>query len=130
MDEKTQAKIFEPFFTTKAKDKGTGLGLSTVYGIVKQSGGNICVASELGRGTSFKIHLPRLLSVRATSPRLRAIQKPDVGTETILVVEDEDAIRRVVTKSLQAVGYSVLSAGVRARRCKSLRSTQVRSISF
>ena len=111
MDEKTQTKIFEPFFTTKAKDKGTGLGLSTVYGIVKQSGGNICVTSELGRGTSFKIHLPRQLSVKATSPRLRAIQKPDAGTETILVVEDEDAIRRVVTKSLQAVGYRVLSAG-------------------
>jgi CheY-like chemotaxis protein len=106
----TKTKIFEPFFTTKEKGKGTGLGLSTAYGIVKQSGGNICVTSELGRGTSFTIHLPRQLSAKATSPRLRAIQKPDAGTETILVVEDEEAIRKVVTKSLEAVGYNVLSA--------------------
>jgi len=110
MDEQTKSQIFEPFFTTKEKGKGTGLGLSTVYGIVKQSGGNICVTSELGRGTSFTIHFPRQLSAKATSPRLRAIQKPDAGTETILIVEDEDAIRKVVTKSLEAVGYSVLSA--------------------
>jgi PAS domain S-box-containing protein len=110
MDEQTKAQIFEPFFTTKKKGKGTGLGLSTVYGIVKQSGGNICVTSELGRGTSFTIDFPRQLSAKATSPRLRAIQKPDAGTETILVVEDEEAIRKVVNKSLEAVGYSVLSA--------------------
>jgi PAS domain S-box-containing protein len=110
MDEQTKTQIFEPFFTTKGKGKGTGLGLSTVYGIVKQSGGSICVTSELGRGTSFKIHFPRQLSAKATSTRLRAIQKPDAGTETILVVEDEEAIRKVVTKSLEAAGYSVLSA--------------------
>jgi CheY-like chemotaxis protein len=110
MDEQIKTKIFEPFFTTKDKDKGTGLGLSTVYGIVEQSGGNICVTSEIGRGTSFTIHFPRKHSANATSPRLRAIQKPDAGTETILVVEDEEAIRKVVTKSLEAVGYTVLSA--------------------
>jgi len=110
MDEQTKTKIFEPFFTTKEKGKGTGLGLSTVYGIVKQSGGNICVTSALGRGTSFIVHFPRRLSAKPMSPHLRAIQKPDSGSETILVVEDEEAIRKVVTKSLQAVGYRVLSA--------------------
>ena len=110
MDEQTKTQIFEPFFTTKEKGKGTGLGLSTVYGIVKQSGGTICVTSELGRGTSFKIHFPRELSVKATSPRLRAFRTPDAGTETILVVEDEEAIQEVVTKSLEAAGYRVLPA--------------------
>ena len=103
MDERTKTQIFEPFFTTKEMGKGTGLGLSTVYGIVKQSGGHICVTSKPGLGTSFEIHFPRELS---------AIQKPNAGNETILVVDDEEAIRKVVTKSLEMVGYSVLSAAV------------------
>ena len=111
MDEQTKTQLFEPFFTTKEKGKGTGLGLSTVYGIVKQSGGNIWVYSELGVGTTFKIYLPRELSVKATDTRLRAIPKKATGTETILVVEDEEALRKVAKRSLEAVGYAVLTAG-------------------
>jgi PAS domain S-box-containing protein len=114
MDEQTKTQLFEPFFTTKEKGKGTGLGLSTVYGIVKQSGGNIWVYSELGVGTTFKIYLPRELSVKATDTRLRAIPKTATGTETILVVEDEEALRKVAKRSLEAVGYAVLTASAGA----------------
>ena len=110
MDEQTKTQLFEPFFTTKEQGKGTGLGLSTVYGIVKQSGGNIWVYSELGLGTTFKIHLPRELSARVTSTRRRAIPKPATGTETILLVEDEEALRKVARRSLEVSGYTVLSA--------------------
>jgi two-component system cell cycle sensor histidine kinase/response regulator CckA len=111
MDEQTKTQLFEPFFTTKEKGKGTGLGLSTVYGIVKQSGGNIWVYSELGLGTTFKIYFPRELSVKATATRLRAILEPARGTETILVVEDEEALRKIARRSLEAAGYTVLTAG-------------------
>ena len=110
MDEQTKTQLFEPFFTTKEKGKGTGLGLSTVYGIVKQSGGNIWVYSELGLGTTFKIHLPRELSARVTSTRLRVMPMPATGTETILLVEDEEAILKVTRRSLEAAGYTVLTA--------------------
>jgi len=110
MDEKIKAQLFEPFFTTKQKGKGTGLGLSTVYGIVKQSGGSICVHSKLGLGTTFEIFLPREFSVKVTSTRLRAIVNQSSGTETVLVVEDEEAMRRVVTRSLEVSGYKVLAA--------------------
>ena len=110
MDEQTKTQLFEPFFTTKEKGKGSGLGLSTVYGIVKQSGGNIWVYSELGLGTTFKIYLPRELSAKATASRLQAILKPATGTETILLVEDEEALRKVAKRSLEAVGYAVLTA--------------------
>lgn len=110
MDEQTQTQIFQPFFTTKERGKGTGLGLSTVYGIVKQSGGEITVYSEPGVGTTFKIHFPLELSTRTTATRLRAVQKPAVGTETILLVEDEEAIRKVATRVLETAGYCVLSA--------------------
>jgi len=111
MDEQTKSQLFEPFFTTKEKGKGTGLGLSTVYGIVKQSGGNIWVYSELGLGTTFKIYFPRELSVKATAARLRAILEPALGTETILVVEDEESLRKVARRFLEAAGYTVLTAG-------------------
>jgi PAS domain S-box-containing protein len=110
MDEQTKAQLFEPFFTTKVKGKGTGLGLSTVYGIIKQSGGSIGVHSKLGLGTTFEIFFPRELSVKLTSTRLRAIVDQSTGTETILVVEDEEAMRRVVIRSLEASGYKVLAA--------------------
>lgn len=111
MNEQTKRRLFEPFFTTKEKGKGTGLGLSTVYGIVKQSGGNIWVYSELGMGTTFKIYLPRELSARATLPRLQAVLEPATGTETILVVEDEESLRKVARRALEIAGYKVLTAG-------------------
>jgi len=106
MDGQLRERIFEPFFTTKGK--GTGLGLSTVYGIVKQSGGNIWVYSEPGHGTTFKIHLPRERSLKATSRRLRAIPIPASGNETILLVEDEEAIREVAKRALEIAGFKVL----------------------
>jgi two-component system cell cycle sensor histidine kinase/response regulator CckA len=111
MDDRTKARIFEPFFTTKEKGKGTGLGLSTVYGIVKQSGGNIWVYSEPGLGTTFKIYLPCDLSATTSpaAPPSTAYAPPKV-TETILVVEDEESLRRVAERSLAAAGYRVLTA--------------------
>jgi PAS domain S-box-containing protein len=111
MDEQTRARIFDPFFTTKEKGKGTGLGLSTVYGIVKQSGGDIWVYSELGQGTTFKIYLPRELSVaKATVVTPPAVPMLSKGTETILVVEDEEALRKIAQRILGLAGYKVLTA--------------------
>jgi PAS domain S-box-containing protein len=109
MDRETQARIFEPFFTTKEKGKGTGLGLSTVYGIIKQSGGYIFVQSEPGRGTSFNIYLPR---VDEPSESLAAPVSPATtgGSETILLVEDEDSVRQLVRETLESRGYRVLEA--------------------
>jgi PAS domain S-box-containing protein len=111
MDGQTKARLFEPFFTTKEKGKGTGLGLSTVYGIVKQSGGDIWVYSEPGQGTTFKIYLPRELSATtATALKPSTVPKRSRGTETILVVEDEEALRKVVLRTLDGAGYKVLCA--------------------
>ena len=109
MDTATQERIFEPFFTTKAKGKGTGLGLSTVYGIVRQSGGHIEVRSALGRGTTFEIFLPQVAaSVPARSGHaLGAIPR---GTETVLVVEDEDAVRHIVRRVLEEQGFTIMEA--------------------
>ncbi|MDI6752990.1 MAG: PAS domain S-box protein [Thermodesulfobacteriota bacterium] len=112
MDKEIQSHLFEPFFTTKEKGKGTGLGLSTVYGIVKQSGGNIWVYSEPGQGTSFKIYLPK--AAEAGKEKYRPIESPRIlarqGTETILLVEDEKAVRTMIRKTLQSNGYTVLEA--------------------
>jgi len=110
MDPETQARVFEPFFTTKQKGKGTGLGLSTVYGIVKQSGGYIWVESTPGIGTRFSIYLPRVEeAVEPKTPRTTA--EPLTGSETILVVEDEGAVRTLVRRALERYGYRVLTAG-------------------
>jgi len=110
MDKETQSHLFEPFFTTKEKGKGTGLGLSTVYGIIKQSGGNIWVYSEPSQGTTFKIYLPRVEKT-ATVYKPKASSPPAPGgTETILLVEDEEAVRTMVSKILRNKGYTVLEA--------------------
>jgi PAS domain S-box-containing protein len=111
IDQQDQARIFEPFFTTKEKDKGTGLGLSMVFGIVKQSGGDIQVSSEPGKGSAFTIYLPRELSAATatpTTPRTLPIQSR--GSETILVVEDEEALLEVAKRALEESGYHVLTA--------------------
>jgi CheY-like chemotaxis protein len=109
MDETTRARIFEPFFTTKGPGKGTGLGLSTVYGIVKQSQGFIWVYSEVGLGTSFKIYLPHVAEAAGTD-RSGPIVASSVGTETILLAEDNDGLRKLATRLLKPAGYTVLEA--------------------
>jgi PAS domain S-box-containing protein len=111
MDRETQARIFEPFFTTKEKGKGTGLGLSTVYGIIKQSGGYVFVQSELNRGTIFTIYFPRVDEPCDVldSPALSAAAAG--GSETVLLVEDEESVRQLVRETLEARGYGVLEAG-------------------
>ena len=109
MDAPTKARIFEPFFTTKPVGKGTGLGLATVYGAVQQSGGHIWLYSEVGQGTSFKIYLPRVDAVHAPAPVAEAAVVLD-GSETVLVAEDEDAVRQIIERALQARGYRVMVA--------------------
>jgi len=110
MDAETQARMFEPFFTTKDQGRGTGLGLATVYGIVKQSNGHIWVKTEPGQGTSFQVYLPR------TKAQAAGIEAPTlgkgypIGDETILLIEDEDGVRQIVTEMLEQCGYKVLAA--------------------
>jgi CheY-like chemotaxis protein len=117
MSAQTKARIFDPFFTTKQPGQGTGLGLSSVYGIVKQSAGYITVESEPGRGTTFKVYLPRVEgSVAAAAPRPAPVSLG--GDETVLLVEDHAEVRRLTGKILEAHGYTVLVAadGVEALR--------------
>jgi PAS domain S-box-containing protein len=109
MNEETRRHIFEPFFTTKEVGKGTGLGLSTIHGIVEQSGGYVEVASELGRGTTFQIYMPRAVDAQVDS------EKPEAGPaiggkETVLVVEDQAVVRRYAAAALRTFGYQVLEA--------------------
>ncbi len=108
MDVETQSRIFEPFFTTK--EKGTGLGLSTVYGIVKQSGGNISVSSKPNHGTTFKIYLPRAGDEGKTAKPTVSPAADLKGSETVLLVEDEPSVRSLVRSVLQSKGYTVLEA--------------------
>jgi PAS domain S-box-containing protein len=110
MDATTAARLFEPFFTTKGQGKGTGLGLSTVYGIVQQSGGFVTVHTALGSGTTFRIWLPRVDDAASEAPAARTLVETVSGTETILVVEDEEAVRRLIRATLERLGYSVVEA--------------------
>jgi CheY-like chemotaxis protein/two-component sensor histidine kinase len=110
IDKETQSNIFEPFFTTKEQGKGTGLGLSTVYGIVKQSGGHIGLYSEAGEGTTFKVYLPRFEEA-GDKRDLRASQTESLrGSETVLLVEDENSVRQLARRVLEINGYVVLEA--------------------
>jgi two-component system cell cycle sensor histidine kinase/response regulator CckA len=112
IDEQIQARVFEPFFTTKREGKGTGLGLSTVYGIVRQSGGHITVESAVREGTRFRIYLPPTaiteLKVEDETPPMQT--EILTGTETVLLVEDEPALRKLISVSLEKRGYAVFAA--------------------
>jgi two-component system cell cycle sensor histidine kinase/response regulator CckA len=110
IEEELRSKIFEPFFTTKEEGKGTGLGLAMVYGTVKQAGGDISVDSELGRGSTFKIYLPRI-DEAASLGEVTEAAIPVRGTETILLVEDEEALRAIAREILAENGYHVIEAG-------------------
>ena len=110
MDEEIQARIFEPFFTTKGKDKGTGLGLAVVYGVVKQSGGYIWVYSEPGKGSTFKIYLPRVEEAVEKASQNTGPAKSSQGSETILLAEDEQSLRHLIRDLLAQRGYTVLEA--------------------
>jgi signal transduction histidine kinase/ActR/RegA family two-component response regulator len=128
MDEETRQHIFEPFFTTKESGKGTGLGLSMVYGIVKQSGGNIWVYSEEGRGTTFKIYFPRVTAEAEEYKRIGDAVEMPKGSETILLVEDATLVRTLARQVLETAGYNVLeaaSAEAALMICEHINSTRI-----
>jgi len=110
MTHEVQRRLFDPFFTTKDQGRGTGLGLSTVYGIVKQSGGEIYVYSEIGEGSTFKVYFPRIIS--SAEKRPDEVKPPELchGTETVLLVEDDANLRLLIARVLGACGYTVLAA--------------------
>jgi two-component system, cell cycle sensor histidine kinase and response regulator CckA len=110
MDRKTQSQIFDPFFTTKEFGKGTGLGLATVYGIVKQSGGYIWVYSELGKGTIFKVYLPRVECEAPQGAHTDSDGALQRGTETILLAEDSESLREMAREYLESIDYTVIEA--------------------
>jgi len=109
MDAEIRSRLFEPFFTTKEQGKGSGLGLSTVYGFIRQSGGQITVYSQVGCGTIFEIYLPRVTE-GATQPQPATLVPPK-GSETVLLVDDEEGVRKLVCAILTSNGYSVIEAG-------------------
>jgi CheY-like chemotaxis protein len=111
MTEETMQSIFDPFFTTKEQGKGTGLGLTTAYGIVRQAGGWIEVSSKLGEGTTFRIYLPRIDGTPASDPVDPPCDQTRGGNETILVVEDQEEVRRLTRIVLESYGYTVVEAG-------------------
>src|SRR5688500_9512288 len=111
MDEATRTRMFDPFFTTKPYGQGTGLGLSTVYGFVRQCGGSISVLSTPGKGTSIELLLPRAAEARLATPESRRQSElPRRGTETVLVAEDEEAVRALAVQSLERSGYQVIAS--------------------
>jgi CheY-like chemotaxis protein len=110
MDEATQRRLFEPFFTTKPPGRGTGLGLANVYGVVKQSRGSVWVYSEPGLGSTFRIYLPVTAATPEALDDSRALDRPSTGTETVLVVEDQEEVRFVIAALLRRHGYRVLLA--------------------
>ena len=122
MDAETQARIFEPFFTTKAPGRGTGLGLATVYGIVKQSGGFIDVESEPGQGTTFRIFLPAVADAAVDDVPRRAAAAPARGraAPSILLIEDDAALRRLLARSLERAGTASATPPTATRRSPSL----------
>ena len=124
MDAATQARIFEPFFTTKKQGKGTGLGLAMIFGFIKQSGGHVSVSSEPGKGATFQIYLPCIETPVLPEPTAQAGPAISFGWETILLVEDEDAVRTLAQQILQNLGYTVLSA---ARGAEALMLAQTRN---
>jgi PAS domain S-box-containing protein len=121
MDAETVTRIFEPFFTTKEKGKGTGLGLATVYGIIKQSGGYIWVSSEPGKGTSFKIFLPQVAETASEVSAKIETAPASVGTNTVLLVEDEESLRDLTSELLERRGYRVLAAADGAQALEAAR---------
>jgi CheY-like chemotaxis protein len=110
MDAETLSHLFEPFFTTKSPGKGTGLGLATAYGIIKQSGGSIVISSEVGQGTTVRIYLPRVGEGAGTRPAATGASEAATGSETILVVEDEPRVRKLILDVLAVRGYRALEA--------------------
>jgi CheY-like chemotaxis protein len=105
-----RGRLFEPFFTTKEKGKGTGLGLAMVYGFIKQSGGHISIYSETGHGTAVKMYLPRIVDESGATAAATGTFQVVLGTETILLVEDNEQVRRLANSHLKALGYHVLQA--------------------
>ena len=127
MDKKTQSLIFEPFFTTKEVGKGTGLGLATFYGIVKQSRGYIWVYSEPGQGTTFELYLPAVDSEAVSKEREEISPEELTGSGTILIVEDDDALRKLACEILKPRGYNILEAknGMEALQVGASHSGQI-----